>query len=217
MTIMFLPEHRRFHMPSQSDRRKQTRHAALQAASTLIAERGYAACSIAGIANHTDFTTGAIQHHFKNKDELLAAIITEYLFENVDQDLPAAVHQQSVNHRCRYLVETMWRYYGHKDYAVAWEIILNNRSNQSLSQLIDDFFLEAEQRAGQLVQSAFSDLSITDQQAKELLLFTSAQLRGISLARFYVGSAANESAQLNYLIELLTGKLLALSNAVGEV
>lgn len=204
-------------MPSQSDRRKQTRHAALKAASSLIARNGYSACSIAAIAGQTDFTTGAIQHHFKNKDDLLAAIITEYLFEKVEQEIPDDLHKQPIEIRARFLVDTMWRYYGHKDYAVAWEIILNNRNNRTLTRLVNDFFEEAEQHAGELVQTAFQDLSITKQQANDILMFISAQLRGISLARFYSGSGARESNQLDYLVQLLSQQLLALStHSTGE-
>ncbi|PRY77745.1 AcrR family transcriptional regulator [Yoonia maritima] len=65
-------------MSEQSNRAKsqqQTRDALLQAGAQLIAQNGYAGASVRDIAAQAGFTQGAFYSNFKNKDELVFAIM----------------------------------------------------------------------------------------------------------------------------------------------
>jgi AcrR family transcriptional regulator len=55
----------------------RTRQAILDAARLEFASRGYAATSIADIADRTMVTHGALYHHFTNKDALFRAVFDE--------------------------------------------------------------------------------------------------------------------------------------------
>jgi AcrR family transcriptional regulator len=55
-------------------KRERTRAKLIQAASTIIAERGFAAASLDEIARCAGMTKGAIYSNFKNKSELLIAV-----------------------------------------------------------------------------------------------------------------------------------------------
>jgi AcrR family transcriptional regulator len=59
-------------------RRELTRTALIDAASELFAQRGFHATSLEDIAESAGFTRGAIYSNFKNKDELLLAVIERY-------------------------------------------------------------------------------------------------------------------------------------------
>ncbi|HAU69349.1 MAG TPA: hypothetical protein DCW52_13240, partial [Gammaproteobacteria bacterium] len=64
----------------QEEKRKATREAILLSAIQLMVDDGYSACSIASIAKNNPFSAGAIQYHFRSKDDLLFAVITEHIF-----------------------------------------------------------------------------------------------------------------------------------------
>ena len=59
--------------------RKKTRQQIVEAADLLIYEQGYAYTSFADIAKTVQISRGNFYYHFKTKDEILAAVITERL------------------------------------------------------------------------------------------------------------------------------------------
>jgi len=52
--------------------REAKRKALLRAASSVIADEGYANASLRKVARHAGYTTGAVTYYFANKEELLA-------------------------------------------------------------------------------------------------------------------------------------------------
>ncbi len=63
--------------------RAASRTRILEAARTLFAERGYAACRVADVAQRAGMSTGNVYWHFDSKEALLAAILAEG-FGNVE-------------------------------------------------------------------------------------------------------------------------------------
>jgi AcrR family transcriptional regulator len=66
--------------PSQAKggKRARTKAKLLEAAASVIAEKGLDRSSLADIAARADMTRGAVYGNFKNKDELFLALIAEY-------------------------------------------------------------------------------------------------------------------------------------------
>lgn len=62
----------------KGDKRDRTRAALLEAARTLIRERGYARTTLEAVAQLAGMTTGAIYGNFKNRDELFIALGEAY-------------------------------------------------------------------------------------------------------------------------------------------
>jgi AcrR family transcriptional regulator len=60
---------------TQEQRSTATRDALIRAAIDLIAERGYAATTTNLVADRAGLSRGALQHHFKSRDELIAAVM----------------------------------------------------------------------------------------------------------------------------------------------
>lgn len=58
----------------KGDKRERTRAALLEAARTLIREKGYANTTLEAVAERAGMTTGAIYGNFKNRDELFIAL-----------------------------------------------------------------------------------------------------------------------------------------------
>ena len=62
----------------------------LSAAEELIAERGFAAASLAEIAEAAGVSKGAIYHHFRSKDDLLLALLDQHFEERMRAVEPIA-------------------------------------------------------------------------------------------------------------------------------
>lgn len=58
---------------------EKTRQAILESALDIFSEKGYAKTTFDEIAAHAGFTKGAVYWYFKNKADLVAALITEYV------------------------------------------------------------------------------------------------------------------------------------------
>ncbi len=64
---------------SQKERSEQTRSALLDAAITLIHEKGLAGTSTSDIAEAAGVSRGALTHHFKSREELVASAVEHML------------------------------------------------------------------------------------------------------------------------------------------
>jgi AcrR family transcriptional regulator len=194
-------------MSTQAQRRHTTRELILRMTTKIIIENGYSACSIATIASNSSFTSGAIQHYFKSKEELLAAVVTEYIFKLNPSPLNDFDFTAPLEQRCKKVIDAMWEYYGHEYYSVVWEVLIGARENQTLLNYIDTFFEKAESQAVKNVSEVFSDLALNQLDAKELTQFISAHLRGVSLLRLTKQRSKKVSAQLEYLHQVVVLKV----------
>ncbi len=66
-------------MPTQEERRTETRAALLEAGATLFAERGIAGASVDAIAQAAGRTSGALYDHFGSKEGLLFALLETWV------------------------------------------------------------------------------------------------------------------------------------------
>ncbi len=65
-------------LPVKGDKRDRTRATLLEAARSLIREKGYEHATLDAIAERAGMTTGAIYGNFRNRDELLLALGQTY-------------------------------------------------------------------------------------------------------------------------------------------
>jgi AcrR family transcriptional regulator len=63
----------------RSARSAQTRAKLLDAAATVYARRGFAGATLDEVASEAGFTKGAVYGHFGSKENLLLALLAEYL------------------------------------------------------------------------------------------------------------------------------------------
>lgn len=75
---------------TNEERSRTTRHDLVAAACRLFAEEGYAGASLAQIAAEAGTTTGAVYHHWENKQELFHAVV-----EQVHADLHRVLRSRS--------------------------------------------------------------------------------------------------------------------------
>jgi TetR/AcrR family transcriptional regulator, fatty acid metabolism regulator protein len=99
--------------PRRTRRSARTRERILQAATEVFARRGFHGARVADIAELAGIAYGLVYHHFRNKDEILAAIFSErwslyvrYVDEiaNVQQSF-----REQIGHLVHFWVETWQR------------------------------------------------------------------------------------------------------------
>ncbi len=84
------------------------RNNVLNTALKLFSERGYFNTSVHDIRRAADVSTGAIYHHFQNK-ETLARSLYENLLQQMDQAIhEACTHQQGCLDKSRAIIEKMF-------------------------------------------------------------------------------------------------------------
>jgi AcrR family transcriptional regulator len=81
------------------------RDAILSAAADLLAEKGYAACSIAGVAARAGVSAGTVHKQFGGKGKLIAELFRIVVGREVDAVREAASHG-SATERTRAVIET---------------------------------------------------------------------------------------------------------------
>ena len=71
----------------RSERRARTRAQLLEAAACVYAERGVDAATLDQVAEEAGFTKGAVYDHFGSKENLLFALLDEFLSREINEQL----------------------------------------------------------------------------------------------------------------------------------
>ncbi len=95
--------------PEMQDRLDATRDRIVQSALALIAERGYAGCSVALVADAAGIATGSVYKHFPNKGALFAEVFRTHTQREVDAVAEASAKPGTVEQRTTAAVETFAR------------------------------------------------------------------------------------------------------------
>jgi AcrR family transcriptional regulator len=82
------------------------RAALLDAAGALLAERGYAACSIAAVAARAGISTGSVYTHFPSKSVLVADVFRAVVGREVEAVRTAVAAERTAAGRVQAVIET---------------------------------------------------------------------------------------------------------------
>jgi AcrR family transcriptional regulator len=96
---------RRPRQKTQEERSTATRDALIRAAIDLVAERGYAAATTNLVADRAGVSRGALQHHFKSRDELIVAVMEQLRREVSFRVDPAPLIDRALEDRIDAIVE----------------------------------------------------------------------------------------------------------------
>lgn len=86
---------------TQEQRRAETRRRLLDAARTVVAERGVTGATVEAMAAAADRTSGAIYDHFDGKDGLIVALLDQWKDAATAATLDDLAHAQSPTERLR--------------------------------------------------------------------------------------------------------------------
>lgn len=166
---------------TQDERSAETRAKLIDATIESICERGFQNATTAEIAQRAGVSRGALQHHFRNKSDLMLAVLEFICGQFASGVSGVADRAASLEARCDDLVRNLWAIYGSRAYAAAIEVVLGGRGDPETYVRIREFRLLSAELAERHWAEAFSDIDVPPERLSAILHFTVAAMRGFSL------------------------------------
>ncbi len=188
---------------TQDERRAETRRALVGATVDCLLEHGYRGASLARIAQKAGLTTGAVQHHFRTRQELMLAAMEEELFAPMYDMDPAAQAGNSTTDRCRFAVENIWHWYGDPRYPAVWDIILAARYDDELMASIQAWRVRSTKEFDEAFVLLFPERRFSSEWLKNLQHFMTCHLRGMAMMMIYEEHLLDVDEQLSLITEAL--------------
>lgn len=162
---------------TQQERREETRQALLEGMMSALMELGYARTTTSEITRRAGLTSGALQHHFASKEELVLAVV-EYQFEEVRTQLEAFANDGASEEAWKPFIELLGSIYAGRRYMAIWEIVMGTRADASLHTLVMQHRIQSQAILERLWSAIFMG-SIPDKTKRvDLMHFTLSTLRG---------------------------------------
>ena len=115
---------------SNEQRSAEMRSALVEACILSLCEIGYSSTTTQGICRRAEATSGAIQHHFGSKEELLLAALNTLRDEMQERLERLSLMGGSLESRCAAFLRELWdTFYGRRRYMAVWEIAIGSRGD----------------------------------------------------------------------------------------
>lgn len=167
-----------------------------------IAEVGYQRTTGSEIARRAGVTWGAVQHHFGDKNGILAAVL-EQSFERLATALGTPEDSDApLEARVSDFVSRAWSHFRSDDYRTTFEILLNLPAEMeaSWSQGVLDTWQT-------IWREYFPESPLTKQETADLMHYAVSVLSGLATTTILGGQAARASRSLSFLEDTLVEKL----------
>jgi AcrR family transcriptional regulator len=177
---------------TQEERSATARAALLNAAITLIGEKGFAHTTMTDVATHAGLTRGAIHHHFQNRVDLVRAMISEVEQRVVESFSAAApTPDVSIEQRIDILIDGLGAVTLSPIYLAAMDIWFTSRSDPELRAASLQSVRRYSDHFRQLWQSTFGD-EIPEQTISECRRVMVAVSRGLVMSRIFASDRKSE-------------------------
>jgi len=139
-----------------------------------IAEGGYQAATAAEISRRSGLTWGAVQHHFGDKDGILAAVLEE-AFGRFVETLAGEPAGRDLEDRVRWFVERAWLHFGSPHYRSTYSILVNLPSDPEppWQKRLFDAWIDVWKRC-------FPESRASERRTVSLMLYAIAVLTGLA-------------------------------------
>lgn len=194
---------------TQDERSAETRTKLIDAMIDSICERGFQNATTEKIARRAGVSRGALQHHFRNKADLLLAVLEFICGQFASGVSGVADRDKPLEARCDDLVRILWAIYGSRAYAAAIEVVLGARGDPEIYTQVREFRLLSAELAERHWAEALADIGAPPERLSAILHFTVAAMRGFSLHAPLRSDARFYAHQLKLLRGFLVTALLA--------
>ncbi|ALG86972.1 TetR/AcrR family transcriptional regulator [Gordonia phthalatica] len=165
----------------QQDRSRATRERLLSATVDLLATRGWAATTVARVAEEAGVSRGAAQHHFPTRESLFTAVIEE-MYESMTTEAGEALADVPAgSDRIAVVVDQAIAIYTGKPFKAALQVWSAAASDDALGDVIRPLELKLGRAAHKFVVAGL-DPDGTRPQAHRLAQITLDLARGFGLA-----------------------------------
>jgi len=187
---------------TQADRSEATRQQLISATIDVVRERSFHGASVVEVSKSAGVTTGAFQHHFGSKAELMMEVVEEILRGDELGTMRWPDCSRPMPERARTTIEGLWHAVYEPDrFLVAWQVYFGCATDPALLERMRQMRAGAGKLIADRFMETFPELTRrADAQAQVGLILST--LRGLGLIRMF-GDNPQESGQLEALIDLL--------------
>ncbi|HVQ70742.1 MAG TPA: TetR/AcrR family transcriptional regulator [Bradyrhizobium sp.] len=122
---------------SNGERSAEMRSTLIEAAIQALCDLGYSRTTTQEICRRAGATSGAIQHHFGSKDELVLATLEKLRSEIEERLESASLSQGTMEERCYKVVRELWEtFYSRQRYIAVSEIAIGSRGDRAFYERI---------------------------------------------------------------------------------
>ncbi len=199
---------------SQAERSEQTRQQLLEATIELIMERGLAGATVNDICRRAGVTTGALQHQFGAKSELMAATVAE-LFAPFAEAFPSSDNpvDTQLDTRVERLVTRYAKIYADPRYPAVIEILSATRHDPVLEAAVNEYRdAQIRNRANHL-RTEFPDVDMTLERMLESTRLVVDLMRGGAIRMMFDRSREAEQGIFKGACQILLAEFSAHHNA----
>lgn len=120
----------RFPRRTNEQRSAEMRAALIEGCIASLCDIGYARTTTQEICRRAGVTSGAIQHHFGSKDDLILATLNALTADMQERLDAIAVLEGTLEARCSALLTELWNtFYGLARYMAVWEITIGSKGD----------------------------------------------------------------------------------------
>lgn len=179
----------------------RARTAICEATIQLLVDVGYADTSLNRVAAAAGFSKGALQHHFRSKEDLIAATVNMLLERTF---VPGKREPETVEEA---LMGAWKRFINTPAYQAMMEILSVSRRDPALRERISDDLHAWGRRLDEQSIYQYEAVSGDDSDAKMILNMTRSYMRGLLLQESYGFSEAETERHVKKWIELVAPQL----------
>ncbi|MGH6760932.1 MAG: TetR/AcrR family transcriptional regulator [Phyllobacterium sp.] len=162
---------------TQQERREETRAALLEGMMAALIELGYARTTTCAITRRAGLTSGALQHHFASREELVLALV-DYQFAEVRTQLEAFANGEDAEQDWKTFIALLRDIYASRRYMAIWEIVMGTRADAHLHTLIMQHRIQSQTTLERLWSAVFRARIPDERRRTDLMHFTLSTLRG---------------------------------------
>jgi AcrR family transcriptional regulator len=191
---------------TQKERSRSTRLALIEGMMSALIELGYVGTTTPEITRRSKVTSGALQHHFSSKDELLLAVLQHHFDEMQNQleTFVAKLKGRSREGDWRAFISLLKDIYSSDRYIAVWEIVLGSRGDPHLHTKVMQHRIQSLGILGSIWKKIFSGHFRNKQRATDLMHFTLATMRGFVFYNVIAPDKAFFNRQLDLLVSFIT-------------
>lgn len=197
----------RLREPSETQKAKslRTHTSIVRGVVASLDSHGYAETSISRVLEQTGLSRGAVQHHFRTKEDLIAAT-AEYLMERSLRAIRAPAARRT-RHLDRELKD-LWRgVIQTRDYRALLEILSAMRTDKQLRRRILAILKNWNARIDAAMLQLYRSTSGSDDEVIELMAMSRCLFRGLVIHETFAGNRASIERLVARWIELVSPRL----------
>lgn len=171
---------------TQVERSEQTRKQLIEAAVDLVMERGLANATVTEICRRAEVTTGALQHHFGSKSELMANVVEE-LFVPFTREIPPLADPLSVPmmERIGRVVLRYWKIYSDPRYHAVIEILSAIRHDDVMAGIVRQFRQGQVDVLREFLPQEFPEVELSAEAMRNSVHFVLDLMRGFAIRTLF--------------------------------